>query len=88
MNLPDEKQLKEFDKWHKARPTLEQHGVQDTFDNPLSGQLLEAHPRNWRMEGNLLACDTDFGPLRQHISTDWICLGTDDKGLPILKKVV
>lgn len=88
MQLPDEKELKWFDKVKKSRPSHEEHGVADTFENPLSEQLIDGKPRNWRMEGNELICDTDFGPLRQRIPTDYICKGTDKKGLPILVKVV
>lgn len=88
MNLPDEKELREFDKWRVARPSHDAHGVQDTWENPLSKQLVSGNPRNWRMVGNQLHCDTDFGPLMQLIPTDYVCHGTDEKGLPILKKVV
>lgn len=88
MNLPDEKELSQYDKWKKARPTHEEHGLKDSWENPISEQLHKGNARNWRMEGNKLLCDTDFGPMVQNISTDYICLGTDEKGLPILKKVV
>ena len=88
MNLPDEKTLKEFERWKKAPPSHEEHGIRDTYENPLGEQLPKGNARNWRMEGNELICDTDFGPVRQRIPTDYICHGTDDKGLPILKKLV
>lgn len=88
MKLPDEKELKQYDRWGKDRPSHEEHGVVDTWENPLSDNLKSGNARNWRMEGNHLKADTDFGPLDQVISTDYICLGTDEKGLPILKKVV
>lgn len=88
MNLPDEKELKWFDEVKKARPSHEEHGVVDTWEDPLSSRLISGNPRNWHLEGNELTCDTDFGPLRQRIPTDYICHGTDEKGLPILKRVV
>lgn len=88
MQLPDEKEFKFFDRHKVARPSHDEHGVQDTFENPLSKQLVPGNARNWRMQGNELVCDTDFGEMRQRISTDYICLGTDKAGLPILKKVV
>lgn len=87
MKLPDEKELKQFDKWHKTPPSHEEHGVADTYENPLSERLIKGNCHNWRMEGNELICDSDFGPLRQTIPTDYICVGEKD-GLPILKKVV
>jgi hypothetical protein len=88
MNLPEEKELKEFDKWKVARPTHEEHGVTDTWETPLSDQLKSGNPRNWHLNGNMLHCDTDFGPMKQVILSDYICHGTDEKGLPILKPVV
>jgi hypothetical protein len=88
MNLPDEKELKEFDYWKVARPSHEPHGVQDTWENPLSKQLVSGNPRNWRLSGNQLTCDTDFGPLTQTIPSDHILIGEDDKHLPIFKKLV
>lgn len=88
MILPDPKELAWFEKMKVAPPTHDNHGVQDTWENPLSDKLVAGNPRNWRMEGNRLMCDTDFGPLVQNIPTDYICLGTDQKGLPILKKVL
>lgn len=88
MQLPTPKELREFDKWLKARPSHEEHGVVDTFEKPLSEQLLKGNPRNWHMEGNVLHCDTDFGPMTQIIPTDYICHGTDANNLPIIKRVV
>lgn len=88
MNLPTEKELEFYDKNNVARPTHDGHSVRDSFENPLSEQLKSGNPRNWRLEGNLLHCDTDFGPMAQRIPADYVCMGTDDKGLPILKKVV
>lgn len=44
-------------------------------------------PNTWRLEGNKLIGETEMGPLVQFIPTDYILTGTDDKGLPILKKI-
>lgn len=88
MQLPDEKELSKYDKWGKARPTHEEHGITDTVQNPLGEQLINSNPRNWRMEGNQLIADTDFGELRQNIPVDYVCLGTDKANLPILKKIL
>lgn len=87
MQLPDKKQLKEYEKWKKAPPTLQSHQIEDSKEHPLSEQLLPANCRNWRLEGNELCCDTDFGPLRQRIPTSYIMKGLDKNGLPNLVKV-
>lgn len=87
MQLPSDQDLSWFDRMGKARPTHDEHGVVDTRENPLSEQLISGKPRNWRMVGNMLHCDTDFGPMAQRIDPAYICLGEKD-GLPILKKVV
>lgn len=84
----DEDTLKWFDRHGKARPTHVPHGVTDTAQYPLSEQLPRLKCRNWRLEGNMLTCDTDMGPLVQAIDPGYICLGTDDSGLPVLKKIV
>lgn len=85
--MHDEKELKWFDRMGKNRPTHEEHGVVDTWENPLSEQLPRLKTRNWRLEGNTLIADTDQGPLVQTIPTNYICKGTDDKGMPILVKI-
>lgn len=88
MQLPDERELKDYDRWKVGRPSHLPHGVTDTFENPLGEQLQGGNPRNWRLEGNILHCDTDFGPLAQRIPVDYICTGIDKKGLPILERVI
>lgn len=86
--MQDEKTLKWFDQHGLERPTHLPHGVKDTYENPLSEQLVRLKCSNWRLEGNLLICDTDQGTLSQMLKgTDWLCKGTDDKGLPILTKI-
>lgn len=87
MQLPDEKTLKEFERWKVAPPSHEEHGVADTFEHPLRERLISGNCTNWRLEGNELCCDSDFGPLRQVIPTDYIMTGVDAKGLPVFKKV-
>jgi hypothetical protein len=87
MNLPSDKELKEFEKWHKAAPSHIEHGLQDTFDNPLGAQLKPGNPRNWRMKGNMLYCDTDFGPMAQTMPTSHILVG-EENGLPVFRKVL
>lgn len=80
----DEKELKEFDKWGVARPTIEKHGtIEDIRAN-----LKSVNPRNWRLQGNHLIADTDLGELRQTIPTNYILTGTDENGLPTFKKLL
>ena len=87
MQLPSDKELKWYDYHKVARPSHEQHGVVDTWEEPLSKKLEGGNPRNWRLSGNMLSCDTDFGPLSQVIPTTHILVGMDDKGLPVFRKV-
>lgn len=86
--MHDERELKQFDRWNVQRPTHLPHGVTDTPENPLSEQIPKLKCKNWRMEGNKLTADTEHGLFTQTISTDYICLGDDANGLPILKKIV
>lgn len=82
--MHDEKELKWFDKIGEARPTSEPHGEPDE----IRGNLKKLMPDSWHMEGNKLIGQTEMGELVQHLPTDYICTGTDSKGLPKLKKVV
>lgn len=49
--------------------------------------LTTPETRNWRLEGNQLTVETSLGRVTQTIPTDYICTGTDDKGMPILTKI-
>lgn len=42
----------------------------------------------WWLEGNVLHADGNHGHVAQTIPTDYICMGIDATGLPILKKIV
>lgn len=66
-------------------PSHDEHG-EDSWEHPISQKMVQASCWNWRMEGNILKCDTDFGPLSQHMPTNVVCLGEKD-GLPILKEL-
>lgn len=79
------KQLKEFDDLEVERPSHEEQG-EDSWEHPISEKMVQAKCWNWRLEGNQLKCDTDFGPLCQTIPTGYICTGEKD-GLPILKQL-
>lgn len=82
---PDAKTLREYEKLDIAPPTVTSHEV--TPDD-IRARLERLTPTNWRLEGNQLIADTELGELVQHISTDYILTGTDENGLPILKKIV
>ena len=79
----EEKELRQFDRWGVARPSHDPHGTIEE----IRANLKRANTSNWRLEGNVLYADSDFGPLVQTIPTDYICKGTDDQGLPILVKI-
>lgn len=87
MQLPTDKELQWYDRHGKPRPSHEEHGVSDTFENPLSGRLLKGNPRNWHLKGNVLTCDTDFGPFAQTIPANLILTGVDEQGLPVFKEL-
>lgn len=65
-------------------PTAQTHGTEDD----IAQRLKPLKPNSWRLEGNKLISQTEMGVLVQTIPTDYICRGTDDKGLPILEKIV
>lgn len=65
-------------------PTADAHGTEEEIRKNMK-QLL---PNEWRLEGNRLIGQTEMGPLVQHIPTDYILEGTDEKGLPKFKRVV
>lgn len=81
--MHDEKELKWFDRVGAARPTHQPHG---TIED-IRAALKTAKCTNWRMEGNVLYADTEFGPLVQTMPTDVICHGTDAQGMPILTRI-
>lgn len=85
MQLPSDKELQWYDKVKQPRPSHEEHGVADTWESPLSEKLVRAHPTNWHMVGNVLHCDTEYGPFTQVMPTNYILTGTDDQGLPTFK---
>ena len=84
--MHNENDLKSFDKMGINRPSRDKHG-EDSWENPMSDKLLPGNPRNWRMQGNKLICDTDFGELVKFMPTDVILMGTDDNNRPILKNI-
>lgn len=65
-------------------PNSAAHGT----DEDIRAKLKPMKFTTWRTEGNLLIGDGPAGKFVQKIPTDYICKGTDDKGLPILEKIV
>lgn len=73
-----------YERWGKNPPTHDPHGTaEDIKEN-----MKPLRPTKWRQEGNKLIGDTEMGRVVQFVPTDMILQGTDEKGLPILKKVV
>ena len=71
-------------KLNVAPPTVITH----TTEEDIAKNMKQLKPNQWRLEGNKLIGETEMGTLVQFIPTDYILTGTDDKGLPILKRVV
>lgn len=86
--MHDEKELKWYDRMKLARPKHFDHGLTDSVDNPLADQLPKVICTNWRSQGNFLLADTKHGVWSQYLGPKYICLGTDEHNLPILKKVL
>ena len=57
-------------------------------DEDIRSKLKPMQFKNWHTEGNLLIGDGPEGRMVQKIPTNYICKGTDDRGLPILEKIV
>lgn len=56
-------------------------------DEEITKNMRQLLPNSWHLEGNQLIGQTEMGRLVQSIPTNYICEGTDDKGLPILTKI-
>lgn len=78
---PDE--ITQFKEWGVPLPSRDIH----VKDEDIVKNLQPANPRNWRLEGNVLKADTDFGSYAHQIPTDYIMDGVDDNNLPILRKL-
>ena len=57
-------------------------------DEDIRSKLERMQFTNWHTEGNLLIGESSEGRIVQKIPTNYICKGTDEKGLPILEKIV
>jgi hypothetical protein len=79
----DDALVKLYQKEGKALPSHDPHGT----DEDIRANLRPLKPNSWRLEGNVLIGDTDWGPLAQTIPTNYILTGTDDDGNPVFKKI-
>ncbi len=73
-----------FRKLDVALPTADSHGTEQEIQE----NLTPLKPYSWHLEGNKLIGLTDTGNFAQTIDPAYICKGMDDKGLPILERVV
>jgi hypothetical protein len=64
-------------------PTTIPHGTQEDLDQ----QVMKLKPTSWRLEGNKLIGETEVGPLVNFIPPNYILTGTDENGMPKLKKI-
>lgn len=66
-----------------APPEAVPHGTEEDLEKRFEKLL----PHSWRLEGNKLIGETSQGPLINFIPTDYILVGVDEDGLPILEKI-
>ena len=71
-----------FDRHGVKRPDHSEWDIDDIRKN-----MKQLKPNSWKLEGNKLSGETDLGVLVNYISTDYICTGTDEDGLPKLVKI-
>lgn len=79
----DPKLAELYEQEGKTLPSSQPHGS----DDDIRQKMVKLLPNSWKLEGNRLSGMTEMGELVQHIPTTHILLGTDEKGLPILKKI-
>lgn len=76
-------ELESFRNWGVPPPSREPHGTEED----VRANLKPLKPHNWRLEGNWLIADTEFGELSQRIDPKYILTGTDENGLPVFKEI-
>lgn len=81
---PDE--IQNFKDWQVPLPSRDPHGT-DSPENPIGSNLQRVILKNWRLIGNKLTADTQFGEYSYLIPPNYIMTGTDDQGLPKLTKI-
>ena len=72
-----------FEKKELTPPSSTSHGTEESIRE----NLKPLKTWGWELSGNQLSCETDQGKLVQSIDTGYICLGDDNNGRPILKKL-
>ena len=82
--IPSQATLDWYDRHGLKRP---EHISHELTPDDIAKRVQSVNPRNWRQEGNKLIADTDVGELVNPIPTSHILTGTDEKGLPVFKKV-
>lgn len=75
-------ELEQFKNWGVPLPSRDAH-VKDGQQ-----QWEKPHLTNWRLEGNILKADSNLGTHGWSLPTDYILDGTDESGLPMLRKLV
>lgn len=79
-----EKELTQFDRWEKSRPKSDTHGSEED----ISRHMVRLMPTKWEQQGNQLIGYVGDTRVVNIIPTNMLLQGTDEQGLPILKKVV
>ena len=82
MQLPNEKELGWYDRLGVARPLHQEHGTLDPKE------FIPFKATKWWLEGDMLYAEGNHGTVANKIPPDFICEGTDEQGLPILRRIV
>jgi hypothetical protein len=77
-----------YDRNGVARPQHDAHLTEDEIQKAFDKLRAETVHGNWIQVGNRLTCQKCNPPhTSEPIPTNYLLQGTDDKGLPILKKL-
>lgn len=71
-----------FDRHNLQRPDHAEWSMEDLEKN-----MKKLKPNSWRLEGNKLIGETEFGPLVNYIPTNYILEKVDEDGMPVFKKI-
>lgn len=74
---------KQYKTWGVPPPTSQPHGTPDE----IKANLEQVRPTKWRMEGNKLIGESEYGEVVQFLPTNIVCDGSDKEGLPILREI-
>jgi len=85
LKVNEEQRIEAFYRKHgKEPPKVFKHGTEEE----IRASMVELKPKEWKLQGNMLIAETDYGTHAQIIPSDVILVGTDENSLPIFKKVV